>query len=177
MTEGTTQSSPSHIDGGWPPGAGSTPHPAGPHDRWVQDWRRSEVLDALRSLLDASNRVGPTVARRANLSHTELSMLEHVVKEPVGPTQLAHLLGVTSAAASGIVDRLAARGHVERRPHPTDGRRTAVVATPSGREEVLGHLMPMFVALAQIDAELTEDERQVVLRFLESADRAVRRLL
>ena len=97
--------------------------------------------------------------------------------EPVGPTELAQRLGVTSAAASGIVDRLVARGHVERRPHPTDRRRTAVVCTPSGREELMGHLMPMFVELAAVDASLSAAEREVVLRFLTAADRAVGRLL
>lgn len=149
----------------------------GPQSRWVQDWDRSEVLDALRRLLDTSGRVTPALARRADLTHTELSTLEHVMEEPVGPTELAQRLGVTSAAASGIVDRLVARGHVERRPHPTDRRRTAVVCTASGREELMGHLMPMFVELAAIDASLGPAEREVVLRFLTAADRAVGRLL
>lgn len=149
----------------------------GPQSRWVQDWDRSEVLDALRRLLDTSGRVTPALARRADLTSTELSTLEHVMEEPVGPTELAQRLGVTSAAASGIVDRLVARGHVERRPHPTDRRRTAVVCTPSGREELMGHLMPMFVELAAVDASLSAAEREVVLRFLTAADRAVGRLL
>ena len=149
----------------------------GPQTRWVQDWQRSEVLDVLRRLLSTSGRVGPALARRAELTHTELSVLEHVMEEPLGPTELAQRLGVTSAAASGIVDRLVARGHVERQPHPTDRRRTAVVCTPGGREELMGHLMPMFVGLAALDASLTEEERAVVLRFLTEADRAVGRLL
>ena len=59
---------------------------------------------------------------------------------------------MTTAAASGIVDRLAARGHVVREPHPTDRRRTVVGVTSTGREEVLGHLLPMFLELARIDA-------------------------
>jgi DNA-binding MarR family transcriptional regulator len=86
-------------------------------------------------------------------------------------------LGVTSAASSGIVDRLEARGHVVREPDEHDGRRTRVVLTHSGREDVLGHLMPMFVALRELDATLDEDERRVVDRFLEGAAAALRRLL
>ncbi len=150
---------------------------AGPQTRWVQDWQRSEVLDALRTLLGTSNRVGPALARRTALTHTELAVLEQVMEEPLGPTELAQRLGVTTAAASGIVDRLVARGHVDRRPHPTDRRRTAVVCTPGGREELLGHLMPMFTELAALDASFSQAERQVVLRFLTAADRAVGRLL
>lgn len=144
---------------------------------WVGGWRRSEALEALRRLLATSGRVAPALARRTGLTHTELSVLEHVIENPVGPTELAHRLGVTSAAASGIVDRLVARGHVERRPHPTDRRRTVVVATPSGQEEVVGHMLPMFRELAELDAAFTDEELAVVLRYLEGATRAVTRLL
>ena len=150
---------------------------AGPQTRWVRDWQRSEVLDALRRLLDVSRRTTPALSRRAQLTPTELTVLEHVMEEPVGPTELAQRLGVTSAAASGIVDRLVARGHAERQPHPTDRRRTVVVCTPSGQEELIGHLMPMFTELAELDASLDEGEREVVLRFLLGAERAVGRLL
>lgn len=143
----------------------------------MQDWQRSAVLDALRALLGTSSRVTPALARRAELTHTELAVLEHVMEETLGPTELAQRLGVTSAAASGIVDRLAARGHVERQPHPTDRRRTAVVCTPGGREELMGHLMPMFVELAALDGTLSTADREVVLRFLTAAERAVGRLL
>lgn len=149
----------------------------GPRSEWVAGWERSETLEALHRLLDSGRRSVPALARRAGLTHAELSFLEHVFEHPAGPSELAQRIGVTSAAATGIVDRLEARGHVERRPHPTDRRRTAVVCTPSGREELMGHMMPMFLELAQLDASMTEEERAVVLRFLEAADRAVGRLL
>ena len=144
---------------------------------WVARWRQTETLDALRRLLDASRRATPALARRAGLSHTEMAVLEHVFPEPVGPSELAQRIGVTTAAVTGIVDRLQARGHVARQPHPTDGRRTAVAVTESGREELLGYLMPMFLGLAELDSSLTDDERAVVLRYLLAANRAVSRLL
>jgi hypothetical protein len=37
--------------------------------------------------------------------------------------------------------------------------------------------MPMFMELAAIDGRLTPQEREVVLRFLRDAERAVQRLL
>lgn len=149
----------------------------GPQSEWVAGWQRSPTLDALRQLLDSGRRSVPSLARRAGLTHAELSFLEHVFEHPAGPSELAQRIGVTSAAATGIVDRLEARGHVERRPHPTDRRRTAIMCTPSGREELLGHMMPMFEELARLDASMSEEERAVVLRFLQAADRAVTRLL
>lgn len=161
-----------------PGGPSATGHaPGGSAGEWVGRWRRSEALDALRRLLSLSGQVAPALARRTGLTHTELSVLEHVIEDPVGPTELAHRLGVTSAAASGIVDRLQARGHVERQPHPSDRRRRVVTATASGREEVVGHMMPMFRELAELDAAFTDEELAVVLRYLQGASAAVRRLL
>jgi DNA-binding MarR family transcriptional regulator len=82
---------------------------------------------------------------------------------------VARLLEVSTAASTGNVDRLVAHGHVERRPNPDDRRRTDVHVTASGREEVLGLLMPMFVELARLDAEFDEAERAVVARYLRRA--------
>lgn len=149
----------------------------GPQSQWVSGWERSDTLEALHRLLDSSRRSVPTLARKAGLTPSELAVLEHVFDQPTGPSELAHRLGVTSAAVTGIVDRLEARGHAERRPHPTDRRRTAVVCTASGREELIGHLMPMFHELAALDASMTDEEKAVVLRFLLAAERAVSRLL
>ncbi len=134
-------------------------------------------LAALRELIAVGAQVTPAVARRADLSHSELTALEHLIREPMGPVDLAKALGVTSAAASGIVDRLSSRGHAVRQPHARDGRRTHVIITESGRAEVLGYLMPMFAGLAALDSSLTDDERVVVERYLRGAIGAMQRLL
>ena len=147
---------------------------ARPHTDHVAQWRPSATLRALRELLTLAERVPVSVAREAALSHSELRALELLVEAPRGPVELSHHLGVTSAASSGIVDRLCARGHAERVPHPSDGRRTQVVITDSAREEVLGHLMPMFGRLQALDAEFTPDELEVVERYLRAATEAVR---
>jgi DNA-binding MarR family transcriptional regulator len=151
--------------------------PSGPNAEYVERWEQTPTLLLLRELLDVGARVGPSVARRADLSHSELAALELLVERQVGPVDLAKHLGVTSAASSGIVDRLEARGHVRREPDERDGRRTRVVLTDTGREDVLGHLMPMFVALQQLDATLTPEDREVVDRYLRGAIDAVGRLV
>jgi DNA-binding MarR family transcriptional regulator len=137
----------------------------------------TSTLRALRELIETGSRVAPAVARRADLSRSELRALELLSGEELGPADLARHLEVTSAASSGIVDRLTARGHVVRRPHPTDGRRTAVSITDSGRAEVMGYLAPMFTALHELDAPLDDAERVVVERYLRGATAALRRML
>lgn len=138
---------------------------------------QSESLRALRELMALAGQVGPAVAKRAELSRSELEALEQLMDEDLGPVDLARRLGVTSAAASGIVDRLEARGHVQRVPHRVDGRRVDVVMSQSARQEVIGHLMPMFVSLAELDARLSDADREVVEGYLRDAIAAIRRLL
>lgn len=134
----------------------------------------SSTLTALRTLTRLSEQVAPAVARRAQLTHNELRALEHLMDQPMGPGELGRVLGVSSAAASGIIDRLEARGHAQRTSHQSDGRRTSVTISASGRTEVVGFLMPMFRELAVIDAELSDEDRPAVDRFLEGAIRALR---
>ncbi len=135
------------------------------------------TLTALRELLNVSAQVGPTIARRAGLSRSELDTLELLAGSSVGPADLARHLGVSTAASSGIVDRLVARGHAERRPHASDGRRTEVLITDSGRAEVMGHLAPMFGALLALDSALDPADAAVVEAYLRGATRALRRVL
>ncbi len=143
----------------------------------VPQWEGSGTLDALQELVDVAALVPAEVARRAGLSTSELHSLRHLIASSMGPVELARALGVTSAASSGIVDRLVARGHAERRAYPGDGRRTEVVVTESGRAEVYRRLAPMFASLAALDASLEESEREVVERYLRGAVAAMRTLM
>lgn len=117
------------------------------------------------------------MARRADLSTSELHALRHLSVEPLGPAELAHRLGITTAAASGVVDRLAGHGHVERHPHARDGRRTEVHLTEAGRAEAIARMAPMFTALATLDGSLSDGERLAVDRYLTGAIAAIRTLL
>ena len=147
---------------------------AAPATAFADAWQQTGSLDALRELTDAAARVRPVVARQAGLSESELSALEHLVRGPVGPAELSRLLEVSTAAGTGIVDRLASHGHVTREPHEGDRRRTRVMVTPSGREEVLLRLMPMFRSLQRLDQSFDEHEREVVERYLRGATAAMR---
>ena len=141
----------------------------GPASEFADRWQQTGSLDALRRVVEAGARVRHAVSRRAGLSETELSALQHLVTEPLGPAEIARRLEVTTAASTGIVDRLARRGHVERHSYEPDRRRTEVRVTDSGREEVLAHLLPMFIALDTLDRGFTSEERDVVERYLRGA--------
>ena len=138
------------------------------------EWAATPSLIALRALTRVADQVPAAVARRAGLSHNELRALDLLAEAPVGPAELARALGVSTAAASGIIDRLEDHGHATRVAHDQDGRRTSVTISEEGRREVSSYLMPMYRELARLDAELTDAERALVARYLDGVVRAMR---
>ena len=138
----------------------------GPASTFADGWKQTGSLLALREVLDRGARLRHVLARRAGLSDSDLTAMEHLMRGPLGPAEIARTLDVTTAAATGLVDRLAQRGHVTRHPHAADRRRTQVQVTASGREDVLTQLLPMFRALDRLDRSFTDEERAVVERYL-----------
>ncbi len=124
---------------------------------------------ALRDLVEAGALLRHVVARRARLSETEMTTLDHLSRAPLGPAEVARLLEVSTAASTGIVDRLVDRGHAERRAHPVDRRRVEVHLTASGRRELLQQLGPMIAGLAALEASFDAAELAVVERYLRGA--------
>jgi DNA-binding MarR family transcriptional regulator len=129
-------------------------------------WQQTSSLLALRAVLNASVHVNQVVARRAGMSVSEVLALTHLSVDRIGPAEIARRLAVSTAASSGIVDRLVARGHVVRRPDPRDRRRTELVLSDAGRRTVMEQLLPMFAALDRLDRQLDPRERDVVSRYL-----------
>lgn len=138
----------------------------GPASEFADGWKQTGSLLALREAIERGGRLRHVIARRAGLSESDLVAMEHLMREPAGPGELARILNVSTAASTGLVDRLVQRGHVQRHPHELDRRRTQVEVTPSGREEVLGYLLPMFRELDALDRSFTDDERAIVERYL-----------
>lgn len=135
------------------------------------------TTEALRELVAAAFEVRRAVLRRTGLTEAELRAIEHLSDTPSSPGDLARLLHLTTGAATGVVDRLEGRGHVERRPHPSDRRRMEVHLTANGHAEVDHQLAPMLDPLTRLDASLGEDERAVVLKFLHDAVEAFHELV
>jgi DNA-binding MarR family transcriptional regulator len=127
----------------------------------------AEVGWALRAVLTRHRDVTREVASRLSLPTTDVSALEHLMQEPtLGPVELAHRLGITTASTSVLVDRLERAGHLVRKPHASDGRRRSLEVTPHAQAEVFGVLAPLFRALEQHDASYSAKEQAVVQRYL-----------
>ncbi len=117
------------------------------------------------------------MAQRTGLSLSEMAALEHLQHSHEGltPTELGRRLSLSSGAITALVDRLERTGHVERRPNPADRRSSVVLPAPEGLEEAGRHFLPVAADLSEATAELTDEERAGVGKYLEAATEIFRR--
>lgn len=81
--------------------------------------------------------------------------------------ELAEELGVTVPTTTGLVDRLAREGLVERRPHPTDRRVVLVLPTAEGRDAVRRSAAYLAEVMAAVLSDVDEGERESLVRAVE----------
>lgn len=95
----------------------------------------------------ASNHVSGSFARSLQarrVTVAEWVALRQIYDHPnIASSALAELLGMTRGAISKILDKLEAKGLIERVTRPEDKRSQRLVLTPHGR-----HLLPELAALA-----------------------------
>ncbi len=132
------------------------------------DW---EIARALRVLQQATDDAQRALARRLGMGPTDVAALDHLIgsQTPLGPVELGDLLGIRSASATVLVDRLEQAGHVVREPHPHDRRRRTLKPTERARAEVHTALQPLIGPLQELARTLTDEHARVVLRFLQQA--------
>ena len=91
--------------------------------------------------------------RRGDLSLARFDVLVVLTKfGAMSQQQLADHLSVTKGNVVGLIDKLSARGLVDRRPSETDGRVNLLEVTPAGKrivERVLPRQMELIAALMQ----------------------------
>ncbi|XVV17126.1 MarR family winged helix-turn-helix transcriptional regulator [Actinoplanes sp. CA-131856] len=137
----------------------------------------NELAWAVHHLATAAAEVDAATARRMGLSAGDFLALKHlmVAGEPIGPVELGRLLGLTSGAATGLVDRLERAGWVARAPHPGDRRRQILTATPRAAGALLAELRPLADDIAGLAAALPVEERHLVTGILHDLARLHRR--
>src|SRR5579875_2928591 len=126
---------------GTPAGAGAGPVPT----------------DLLDNLVLTSFTVIALLSRTAaehDMSLTQLRMLAILRDRTPAMAELAAFLGLERSSVSGLIDRAARRGLVQRTASPSDGRAVQVSLTPAGhqlaarvRAEVAGLVAPIISAL------------------------------
>lgn len=130
------------------------------------------VLDAVRQWREAEQRLSFESRSRMKLNETDMKALRYLVaaknqRQVVTPGLLSEHLSISTAATTKLLDRLAAAGHIERAPHPTDRRAVTVTITRSTHEHVRDSVGRLHARRFEAAAALTPAEREVVIRFLD----------
>lgn len=135
-------------------------------------------LDGIKQVLDALRAWKAEEARQSRASSEYMALPErdmHAVRFIIGgeragivvtPAMVAEYLGITSAAITKMVDRLHARGHIDRSAHPRDRRAVALRVTSHTRESARSEVGVKHARRFAAAARLTATERRIVTRFL-----------
>ncbi|MEJ8281277.1 MarR family winged helix-turn-helix transcriptional regulator [Pseudonocardia spirodelae] len=117
---------------------------------------------AVRDLISASQDLTARMARRMGMNVSDMTAILMLSERgPMGGTELARLLEISTAAVTILVDRLQRSGHVERSRDPGDGRRVRVSGTTAARTAALRAWMPAIQDLDEVCRSLSPSERAV----------------
>ncbi|GAB3296719.1 MarR family winged helix-turn-helix transcriptional regulator [Hymenobacter humi] len=131
---------------------------------------------AVREMIGASQDLVVRMARAMGMNVTDMTAIHLLdLHGPMGAAELAERLGIRSASATVLVDRLEAAGHVERTPHPTDRRRVTLTATADARAHALAVWLPGLRLIDEVGRSLSPEETVVVQAFLERLTAAMDR--
>lgn len=144
--------------------------------RWLDSDELNQtvrVLESLRRWHNAERSMSETARKDMDLGETDMRALRFIITSQVNgqlatPSQLAHHLEISTAAVTKVLDRLAGRDHIRRLPHPQDRRSTAIEATEETRQSARRAVGRTHAGRFNAAAALTVQERDIVIRFLES---------
>lgn len=132
----------------------------------------------LGELVRLSTAISEVLAGELGVSLRDLAALHHLVGQaPRGPAELARELGITTASATVLVDRLERAGCLRRRRDPEDRRRLVLEATPEMASRSLRAVEPLTRDVAAIDEGLRPDQRALLAGYLGDVIDAMRRFL
>lgn len=155
-------------------------------DQLIAEWRRErpdldveplEVLSRVSRLARHLDRARRSAFSAHDLEQWEFDVLAALRRSgqpyELSPGRLLSQTLVTSGTMTNRIDRLAAKGLVQRRPDPTDRRGVLVRLTPTGRlsadaalQDLLGRERDLLGGLDDAErAELTSLLRILMLRF------------
>lgn len=131
-------------------------------------WTAAEPTWALWEVMRAATDAGHELAARIGLPYNDVRALGLLTEseDPLGPVELGHRLGMRSASATELVDRLEASGHVRRVRHPRDRRRVILEVTDTGRDAVLAELGPLLARFDRVADGLGPEGTAAVVAYL-----------
>jgi len=123
---------------------------------------------AIRRLHQISVGIFHQELQEYNLTPVQYGALRTLLDQPgIDQRTLARLIALDTSTTAGVVDRLEARGWMERRQSPEDRRARQLFLTPAGLQGLTDTVPPMLRAQEQILAPLTPRQRTEFMRLLQ----------
>jgi len=112
------------------------------------------------------------VADKVGQHSTDLECLDFLLLSgPSTAGKLSEITGLTTGAVTAVIDRLEKAGYVKRERDKNDRRKVIVVPNKTKIDaEIAPFSMSMGVALETLSKEFSEDELELILRFLTKAN-------
>lgn len=129
------------------------------------------AMESVRALSDALDRMNSGMKGDMDMNASDLATLRMLIireqrGEMVSPHDVASHLRISTASTTKLLDRLAAAGHLERRPHPSDGRARVVALTPKSRTEFFRHFGGHLAAMREVAEKYSDDELATIAGFI-----------
>jgi DNA-binding MarR family transcriptional regulator len=106
-------------------------------------------------------------ARALGVSDTEMAAISQLAQHGhLTPAALAGLLDITSGGMTALLHRLDEAGHVERHPHPADGRSVLVSLSADTMARASEVYAPLVAAMDAVASRYSRDDRSLVAQFL-----------
>lgn len=130
------------------------------------------VIAACRRLHAAIDRLDQAAADMLGVSRNDLRCLNLLEHGPLPPSRIAELLGITAGSVTALVDRLEAKGLVERARTTGDRRGVMVSATPLVFRSIGALYRSCAMALHDMAMAYPAPERALAVRHLGDAAQA-----
>lgn len=132
------------------------------------------TVDLLRGLAASLDALTNAASPHAGLNRTDMRALDIInMQQGLTAGQLAARLKLTTGAITGVLDRLERAGHARRAHDLEDRRRVVVQPTPEARRFGSVVFRQLGRDLDELMATYSEDERELIERFLGSVTEIV----
>lgn len=126
-----------------------------------------ELTLAVRDLIAASRELVGHIAAASGQHENDMAAVGMLIQfGPMGAAELARRLGIRSATASVLVDRLERDGHAVRVRDTVDRRRVVITETPAARQTNLAAWWPVIEEIDRVCRALPADRRAVAFELL-----------
>lgn len=133
-----------------------------------QDEAIARLTTVLRRMGAASALHSQAVAKRAGLASIDLECLDMILLAgPVTAGQIMEHTKLTSGAVTGLIDRLARKGYVERAADPQDRRKVIVRIVPEAIRPLQELFAPMAKRSTALMGQYSTEELELIAGFVE----------